>query len=110
MDPPSRVNDEGILTDFNSYARWVGRTDTNDPRFEFLKPRGMRIKTVRFRGQISQGICFPLSILPAGFDVQEDIDCTEALRITKYESPIPACLNGVAKGTFPSLLLIQSFS
>ena len=76
----------------------------DDPRFEFLKPRGMRIKTVRLRGQISQGICFPLSILPAGFDVQEDIDCTEALGITKYEPPIPACLNGIAKGAFPSFI------
>ncbi|MBF0523126.1 MAG: RNA ligase (ATP) [Candidatus Omnitrophica bacterium] len=76
----------------------------DEPRFEFLKPRGMRIKTIRLRGQISQGICFPLSILPAGFDVHEDIDCTEALGITKYEPPIPACLNGTAKGAFPSFI------
>ena len=33
------------------------------PIFEFLKPRKMRIKTVKLRGQISQGICFPLSII-----------------------------------------------
>jgi RNA ligase (TIGR02306 family) len=76
----------------------------DDPKFEFLKPRGMRIKTVRLRGQISQGICFPLSILPSGFDVQEDVDCTTVLGITKYEPPIPACLNGIAKGTFPSFI------
>jgi len=76
----------------------------DEPNFEFLKPRGMRIKTVRLRGQISQGICFPLSILPVGFDVQEDVDCTTVLGITKYEPPIPACLNGVAKGAFPSFI------
>jgi len=76
----------------------------DDPRFEFLKPRGMRIKTVRLRGQISQGICFPLSILSDGFDIQEDADCTIALGITKYESPIPACLNGIAKGSIPSFI------
>ena len=35
------------------------------PEFEFLRPRKMRIQTIRLRGQISQGICFPLSILPA---------------------------------------------
>ena len=62
----------------------------DDPKFEFLRPRGMRIKTVRLRGQISQGICFPLSILPEGFDIQEDTDCTKQLGITKYEPPIPA--------------------
>ena len=74
------------------------------PGFEFLKSRGMRIRTVRLRGQISQGICFPLSILPGGFDIQEDADCTSALGIAKYEPPIPACLNGIAKGGFPSFI------
>ena len=29
-------------------------------------PAGFRIKTVKLRGQVSQGICFPLSILPPG--------------------------------------------
>src|SRR5215468_428995 len=27
-----------------------------------LQPAGFRVKTVRLRGQVSQGICFPLSI------------------------------------------------
>jgi RNA ligase (TIGR02306 family) len=74
------------------------------PEFEFLKPRGMRIRTVRLRGQISQGICFPLWILPGDFSVVEDADCTEVLGITKYEPPMPACLNGIAKGKFPSFI------
>ena len=76
----------------------------DDPNFIFLKPRGMRIKTIRLRGQISQGICFSLSILPEGFDIREDADCTAALGITKYEPPIPACLNGIAKGGVPSFI------
>lgn len=74
------------------------------PEFEFLKPRGMRIKTIRLRGQVSQGICFPLSILPADFEIHEDADCTEILGITKYEPPIPACLSGIMKGKFPSFI------
>ena len=74
------------------------------PEFEFLKPRGMRIRTIRLRGQISQGICFPLSILPDGFAVEEDSDCTEALGVTLYEPPMPACLAGIAKGKFPSFI------
>ena len=72
--------------------------------FEFLKPRGMRVRTIRLRGQISQGICFPLSILPTDFDMKEDADCTEALGIVKYEPPMPACLSGKAKGRFPSFI------
>jgi RNA ligase (TIGR02306 family) len=74
------------------------------PEFEFLKPRGMRIRTVRLRGQISQGICFPLSILPEGFVVAEEADCTEVLGVIKYEPPIPACLSGTVKGRFPSFI------
>lgn len=72
--------------------------------FEFLKPRGMRIRTIKLRGQVSQGICFPLSILPKDFIVEEDADCTEILEIEKYEPAIPACLNGIAKGKFPSFI------
>jgi RNA ligase (TIGR02306 family) len=74
------------------------------PDFEFLKPRGMRIRTVRLRGQISQGICFPLSILPKGTAIEEDADVTEALGIEKYEPPMPAELSGIAKGPFPGFL------
>lgn len=74
------------------------------PEFEFLKARGMRIRTVRLRGQISQGICFPLSILPDGTDIQEDTDVTELLGISKYEPPIPAQLAGIAKGMFPGFI------
>ena len=74
------------------------------PEFAFLKPRGMRIRTIRLRGQISQGICFPLSILPEGIAIEEDADVTEALGIEKYEPPMPAELAGVAKGPFPGYL------
>lgn len=74
------------------------------PEFEFLRPRGMRIRTIRLRGQISQGICFPLSILPEGFAYSEGTDCTDALGIVKYEPPIPACLSGKVKGKLPSFI------
>ncbi len=74
------------------------------PEFEFLKARGMRIRTVRLRGQVSQGICFPLDFLPADFNIEEGADCTEILGVEKYEPPIPACLSGIAKGKFPSFI------
>ncbi len=74
------------------------------PEFAFLEPRGMRIRTVRLRGQVSQGICFPLSILSEGIDVSEGMDVTDLLGITKYEPPIPANLAGKVKGAFPGYL------
>jgi RNA ligase (TIGR02306 family) len=74
------------------------------PEFEFLKARGMRIKTIRLRGQISQGICFTLSYFNETIHLSEGEDVTELLGITKYEPAIPACLMGVAKGKFPSFI------
>lgn len=74
------------------------------PEFEFLRPRNFRIRTIRLRGQISQGICFPLSVLPEGTAVEEGADVTDLLGITKYEPPMPAQLAGVAKGLFPSFI------
>jgi RNA ligase (TIGR02306 family) len=74
------------------------------PEFEFLKARGMRIRTIRLRGEISQGICFPLSILPPGTATTEGADVTDLIGITKYEPPIPASLAGVMKGGFPGFI------
>jgi RNA ligase (TIGR02306 family) len=33
----------------------------DEPLYEFLRPRGFRVKTIKLRGQISQGLVFPLS-------------------------------------------------
>lgn len=78
------------------------------PEFEFLKTRNMRIRTIRLKQQISQGICFPLSILPEvlpdEFTITEDADCTEILEITKYDPPVPTHLRGTRKGSFPSFI------
>lgn len=74
------------------------------PEFEFLKARGMRIRTIRLRGEISQGICFPLSILPEGHELIEGADVTEVIGVEKYEPPIPASLSGIMKGGFPGFI------
>ncbi|MCD4772800.1 MAG: RNA ligase (ATP) [Bacteroidales bacterium] len=74
------------------------------PEYAFLKPRKMRIRTVKLRGQVSQGICFPLSVLPKGVSISENLDVTDLLGIEKYEPPIPASLEGTMKGRFPSFI------
>jgi hypothetical protein len=55
------------------------------PEFEFLRERKFRIKTVKMRGQISQGICFPISILPPNTEIVEGNDVTDILGIKKHE-------------------------
>jgi hypothetical protein len=54
------------------------------PEFEFLRDRKFRVKTIKLRGQISQGICFPLNILPQG-KYKEGDDVTDILKISKYD-------------------------
>lgn len=61
------------------------------PCFEFLRAKKFRIKTVKLKGQISQGIAFPLSVIndvdPA-FNISKvkvGDDVTQVLKITKYD-------------------------
>lgn len=108
--------------------------------FEFLRKssyrkmsdgsEGFRLKTIRLRGKLSQGLILPLSALnskvheemavgiseqPWGDQLQvgpydnamvieEGLDVSDILGIVKYEPPIPASLAGKIKGQFPSFL------
>jgi RNA ligase (TIGR02306 family) len=82
--------------------------------FEFLRKssykkmgdqEGFRLRTIKLRGQISQGLIIPMSIFgDFGWTAYEGLDVTERLGIVKYEPPIPAELFGKVKGGFPSFL------
>ncbi|MFA6034633.1 MAG: RNA ligase (ATP) [Myxococcota bacterium] len=63
-----------------------------------------RVKTRMIRGELSQGICFPMSIVPEGAPHAEGDDLTELLGVTHYEKPIPAVLGAKSKGDFPSFV------
>jgi RNA ligase (TIGR02306 family) len=81
--------------------------DKNDP----TKP--IRIKTVRLKGSVSQGIIFPMTIINRTASIWNETfgdlskeeysyeDLARGLGITKYEKPIPAQLAGEVKGDFP---------
>jgi len=78
------------------------------PEFEFLRAKHFRIKTVRLRGELSQGIAFPLSVLPK--DGLPDVpyligaDMTELLGVTLYEPPLSLSIGGDIEGPFPGFL------
>jgi RNA ligase (TIGR02306 family) len=65
---------------------------------------GERLKTVKLRGQLSQGLILPTSVLwSRGISYAlENQDVTEILGIQKWEAPIPAQLVGVCRGNFPT--------
>jgi hypothetical protein len=66
----------------------------DNPNFEFMKDRKYRVKTIKLRGKISQGIIFPMSILPkdpSKYSVGDDV--TNILKIKKYEPEIEIDVN-----------------
>jgi RNA ligase (TIGR02306 family) len=80
-----------------------------DGRYEFLRKssyrkiaetgqEGFRLKTVRLRGQISQGLALPLSAFPEFHSLPHGSDVTEILKVEKFELPLPACLSGEVHG------------
>lgn len=73
-----------------------------EPR-EFNGVKGERLRTVKLRGQLSQGLLLPIpEWLSDG--MVEGSDVTESLGIQKWERPMPAQLQGQMRGSFPSFL------
>lgn len=73
--------------------------------FEGVK--GERLRTMKLRGQVSQGFVVPIREVPqlvSKMDLSVGDDVTEILGVLKYEKPIPASLSGQAKGSFPSFI------
>lgn len=63
----------------------------------------LRIKTIRLRGVLSQGLALPVSILPQGeYELGQEV--TTLVGVEKYEHVVPAHLSGVAKGNFPTFI------
>jgi RNA ligase (TIGR02306 family) len=94
-----------------------------EPEFEFLRTisykkmkdgrEGFRLRTIRLRGQISQGLIISLESarkICERKETEHNIkwiegeDISDNLGIIKYEPPVPASLSGIAKGLFPSFI------
>lgn len=90
---------------------------------EFEGVKGERLRTVKLRGQLSQGLLLPvettgslhvvewkcmgkslaMDALDGNFDPL-GLDVSDILGIKKYEPPIPAQLAGEVKGAFPGFI------
>jgi RNA ligase (TIGR02306 family) len=69
--------------------------------YEGTDVEGYRLKTIKLRGTLSQGLALPLSSFPNLPTTELGADVSEALNILKYEAPVPACLAGEMKGALP---------
>jgi RNA ligase (TIGR02306 family) len=62
----------------------------NGPNWaEFMRVRGFRLKTMRLRGVLSQGLALPVSILPEGTPIEIGRDVSSLLGVTKHEPVLP---------------------
>ena len=86
-----------------------------EPRYEFLKKttkfdgkEGYRLKSMKMRSCLSQGLALPLSMFPEITNPKEDFDYAEKLGVIKYDNEIqaysgkPGLKSGKARGSFPS--------
>lgn len=114
----------GDLVVYISIDSWVPHelapflSKGSEPR-EYDGVKGERLRTIKLRGQISQGLIIKLSAIPTRvFAIEnaetgeiysadeivwdEGADLTLELKIQKWEAPIPAQLQGKVRGNFPS--------
>lgn len=78
-----KIGDKCVYFEVDSHLK------SEPPWAEFLRKTKFRVKTIKLRGQISQGLAMPLSILPdtnKKYEIGEDV--SEILEVTKYEIPI----------------------
>jgi len=78
-DDNFKVGDKVVYVEIDSIL-------PDKPVFEFMRERKFRVKTIKLKGQISQGICFPMDILPKSKTAyNEGDDVTEILGVKKYD-------------------------
>jgi len=84
-----KVNDLIIFIEIDSVV-------PDKPEFEFLRVRKFRVRTIKLKKQVSQGLVVPVTMLkdnpkfwtgPIGFFGKVGDDVTEALGIEKYLTP-----------------------
>jgi RNA ligase (TIGR02306 family) len=112
-----KVGDDAVYFEIDSFL------PTGNPAWQFLVDKssrsfngvaGHRLRTVKLRGQVSQGLVLPLRALPAVTDFFDntrfdgasarDFDLSDILGIVKWEQELPAELAGRAAGVFPSYI------
>lgn len=76
--------DEFKIGDPCVYIEVDSKVPADNPYFDFLKDRNYKVKTIKLRKQISQGLVVPMTILPNGTYMHHQ-DVTDVLGIKKIE-------------------------
>jgi len=110
----SKASDEEKKESIRNQMNEISKLNTR-PEFEFLRAVKFHIKTRRIFGEISQGLCLPISIILKYdenifnlSDIAEDTDVTDILGVTQYIAPDPATLGGIdGRGKTSDVMLVS---
>ena len=104
-----KVGDQVVYFEIDSFLPVI-------PEFEFLRKssyknnefmgEGFKLKTMKFKGQFSQGLCLGLEKLPqlAGKDLIVGQDVTELLGVREWEMPERVTASGTISSGRPSYI------
>lgn len=90
---------DSILPEADSRFSFLMRNVKELPTENNSLVKGVKLKTIRLRGQLSQGLALPLHLFPEISSTNDNL--SKLLNIQKYEKPID---NREAKGDFPSFI------
>lgn len=99
-----KVGDWGCFHEVDSLLPHTDDPATTDARYEFMRARHFRVKSMKLKGCLSQGLLMPVDLWKdklLGKTLQVGDDVTAALGVTKYEPPITFRM-GDALGDFPA--------
>lgn len=99
-----KQGDLGVYFEIDSFL------PASDKRFAFMESKfrtfedrlGARIKSIRLRGELSQGLILPIVLFPEIEKPEIGLDVTDLIGVIKYEKPMP--MSSEAKGNFPSFI------
>lgn len=104
-----KVGDFGVYFEIDS---WVPHclapflTQSGREPKEYKGIKGERLRTIKLRKQLSQGLLLPVASVfsYSNITIDLDADLSEALGVVKWEPPEDGSLNGKPSGTFPSFI------
>jgi len=99
-------DDNFSVGDYAVFLEVDSLVDITQPRFAFMANYKGRVRTIRLRGVLSQGLALPLTRFPelVGAALASGLDVTAVLGIQQYVPPEPVSVGGDALGNFPAFI------
>ena len=103
-----KVGDEVLYFEIDSYLPIRNEFEflrkSSYRKIESTNEEGFRLRTIKLRGQLSQGLLLPLKTFPEINIDNNNADLSEILGVKKWDPPLPTQISGLVKGSFPGFI------